>query len=62
MYTLLAKCDDGWRYYNVTDFCYYVGSAGNINNTEAQIQCKNQESYLASIHSQAENYFLVSKF
>ena len=55
-----ALCDNGWKYYDHTGFCYFQGRQPVIN-TDAQNFCRNHGAYLASIHSDAENSFIFSK-
>lgn len=58
---ILALCDNGWKYYDYTGFCYFQGQQ-SLAYSDAQNQCKSRGANLASIHSGAENAFILGGY
>lgn len=56
--SLSANCDDGWTYLGKTASCYktFFGP-GNYSYSEGV--CQNNRAHLVSIHSDAENEFVI---
>ncbi|PAV78331.1 hypothetical protein WR25_24763 [Diploscapter pachys] len=50
------KCDNGWKFFQTSKSCYFVGHNKNFEDAEAD--CVSKGGHLASIHSQEENDFL----
>lgn len=53
-------CDDGWTHFTETNFCYKVFF--NKSWDDAEFECQSKLGHLASIHSENESNFIVSKF
>ncbi|CAB3397068.1 unnamed protein product [Caenorhabditis bovis] len=54
--TCVPSCDQGWTYFQPTDFCYHVYHLAMWDDAEAA--CVLLGGHLASIHSEIENTFV----
>ena len=60
MATFIALCLPNWVYFSTTDSCYFLGINLGLNGNDAEAYCVNTwGATLASIHSNAENDFIV---
>ena len=59
--SVLATCDEGWKYNDATKSCYFLGTGKQVKFMDAQRACRDMGSTLASVHSEAENTFILGK-
>ncbi|CAJ0601817.1 unnamed protein product [Cylicocyclus nassatus] len=53
-----GRCQSGWTYFEESHACYKTFTHW-VNMYDAERSCRNYGAYLASIHSDAENYFVA---
>lgn len=58
---IFSACLMGWTQSPDTGFCYFAGANMGFDFNQAGAFCQSQGGDLASVHSQAENDFVVCK-
>jgi hypothetical protein len=56
----IPVCDDGWSQFEAHCYFYSGGKELKLSWANAEKDCINRGAHLASIHSQAEQHFVVS--
>jgi hypothetical protein len=57
---IIPVCDDGWSKFEAHCYFFSGGKELKLSWANAEKDCINRGSHLASIHSQAEQYFVFS--
>ena len=54
-----SHCDEGWKFFETTGFCYKAFSNLNLSSEESEKHCIANGAHLASIHSRTEDDFVA---